>query len=128
MNVYDKKVLIVDDEPGIIKLVKLQLQQAGFKPENIYEAAGAQECVEKLSSGLKADLVILDIMMPGKDGFWAIGAIKTMAGLEKVRVIFYTALPEDEVRRSCRLYGADGYILKGSDGKSLADKAVDLLI
>jgi DNA-binding response OmpR family regulator len=37
MNVYDKKVLIVDDEPGIIKLVKLQLQQAGFKPENIYE-------------------------------------------------------------------------------------------
>jgi|GEM_PF-3400967 CheY-like chemotaxis protein len=127
MDVYDKTVLIVDDEPRIIELVKLQLQQAGFKPENLHVASGAQECVEKLSSGLKADLVILDIMMPGKDGYWAIGAIKTMAGLEKVRVIFYTAMPEDEVRRSCMLYGADGYVLKGSDGKNLADKAADLL-
>ena len=100
MSVHDKTILIVDDETSIIKLVKLQLQQAGFKPENLHEASSAQACVEKLSSGLKADLVILDIMMPGKDGYWAIGAIKTMAGLEKVRVIFYTALPEDVVRRS----------------------------
>jgi CheY-like chemotaxis protein len=106
------RYLIVDDEPDVIRIVRFFLEDSGCKPDQLYDAYSAQECVEKIEE-VKPDMVILDVMMPGKDGLWACAVIKSRPEFEKVKVVLYTALPEDEIRLKAKLCGADGFMQKG---------------
>ena len=100
-----KNILIVDDEPDIREILRYNLEKAGF---NITEAVSGNDALNKLSKEL--DLAILDIMMPGKDGYEVCRKIREQGNT--VPIIFLTAMDRefDEVRGL--EVGCDDYVKK----------------
>ena len=88
-----KNILIVDDEPDIREILRYNLEKAGF---NITEAVNGDDALDKVSKDL--DLAILDIMMPGRDGYEVCRKIREQGNT--VPIVFLTAMDRefDEVR------------------------------
>ena len=107
-----KNILIVDDEPDIREILRYNLEKAGF---NITEAVSGNDALNKLSKEL--DLAILDIMMPGKDGYEVCRKIREQGNT--VPIIFLTAMDRefDEVRGL--EVGGDDYVKKPFSPKML---------
>ena len=107
-----KNILIVDDEPDIREILRYNLEKAGF---NITEAITGDDALNKLSKDL--DLAILDIMMPGKDGYEVCRKIREQGNT--VPIIFLTAMDRefDEVRGL--EVGGDDYVKKPFSPKML---------
>lgn len=101
----DKKILVVDDEKSIADIVKFNLEKEGFMVEVAYDGEEAVEKVFKTSP----DLVLLDIMLPKKDGFQVLKEIRKEL---KIPVLMLTA-KEEEVDKVLGLeLGADDYVTK----------------
>lgn len=104
-----KKILIVEDRPEIRKLVLMALNHA---PYELHEAANGETGLT-LAQTLRPDLVLLDVMMPGKlDGFAVCRAIKNDPQLAGIRVIMVTALAQESDLAQGRAAGADDYLVK----------------
>ena len=102
------KILIVDDEPRIRELIREHLQYAGY----VCEEAGDGSAALSLLSGGGFDLVILDVMLPGEDGFSILKKLRNTPSLRRLPIIMVTAKSSelDTVRGlDC---GADDYITK----------------
>ena len=99
------KVLIADDEKEIRNLLRLYLENEGFK---IFEASSGDE-VEKIVMNDKPDICLLDIMMPGKDG---LHALQDLRKISNIPVIIISARVADEERILGLNLGADDYITK----------------
>ncbi len=101
----DNKVLVVDDERAIADIIKFNLEKEGFIVDTAYDG---EEGLEKVKS-LQPNLVVLDIMMPKKDGFQVLKEIRMSY---KIPVIMLTA-KEEEVDKVLGLeLGADDYVVK----------------
>ncbi|MFL3028270.1 MAG: response regulator transcription factor [Candidatus Neomarinimicrobiota bacterium] len=107
-----KNILIVDDEPDIREILRYNLEKAGF---NVTEATSGDDALNKLSKDL--DLAILDIMMPGKDGYQVCKKIREQGNT--LPIIFLTAMDRefDEVRGL--EVGGDDYVKKPFSPKML---------
>ncbi len=106
MNLYDCKILLVDDEKTLRDMVSGFLRRAGF--HNVTVAAGCLEA-EELFALKEPHLVLLDIMLPDGDGF---SLLKKLRQLSEVPVIFLSARDEDESRLRGLGLGADDYVTK----------------
>ena len=82
------RILVVDDEKGLVKLIRLNLEQDGFE---VVEANNGAEAMEKLRVTLP-DLVLLDVMMPDMDGFQVLKMIREIGNTP---VIMLTAKGEE---------------------------------
>ena len=102
----NKKLLLVDDEPELLKMVTSILSDDGFK--NIVTAGSVGEGVSAVQDE-KPDLAILDVMLPDGDGFSLMQQIRTFSD---VPVIFLTAKDEAADKLSGLGLGADDYIAK----------------
>jgi two-component system KDP operon response regulator KdpE len=113
-------ILVADDDPPILRLVRLKLQTEGYA---VVTAANGQEALEALSEH-HPDLVILDVMMPVLDGF---EALQRMRQTSSVPIILLTARSggQDKVRGLDR--GADDYVTKPFDPDELAARVAALL-
>ena len=80
------KILVTDDEPDMVDIVRLVLKQAGFEIETAYSG---MECIEKASS-TGFDLIILDIRMPELDGWGTLRKLKESGITNKTKVIILT--------------------------------------
>lgn len=101
----DKKILVVDDEKSIADIVKFNLEKEGYTVDLAYDG---EEAVKKVYEVLP-DLVLLDIMLPKKDGFQVLREIRKEF---KIPVLMLTA-KEEEVDKVLGLeLGADDYITK----------------
>ncbi len=98
-------ILIVDDEPRYVRLMEANLMTENYR---VYQAYNGQQAVEMVAS-LKPDLVLLDVMMPGLDGFGACGRIREFSS---VPIIMVTAKGEEQDRVRGLDLGADDYIVK----------------
>ena len=99
------KILVVDDEPHLLKLVRTNLEAAHYKVVTAMEGASALSMIDKEG----ADLVILDVMMPGVDGYQVLEKVREFS---TVPIIMLTAKDQDvDVVRGFSL-GADDYIRK----------------
>lgn len=103
---HSKKLLLVDDEPELLKMVSAILKDAGF--ENIVTAASVKEGVAKTQSE-KPDLAILDVMLPDGDGFSLMQQLRSFTDMP---VIFLTARDEAADKLAGLGLGADDYIAK----------------
>ncbi len=103
---HSKKLLLVDDEPELLKMVAGILIDAGF--ENIVVAASVKEGVAKTEKE-KPDLAILDVMLPDGDGFSLMRQLRTFTDMP---VIFLTAKDEAADKLAGLGLGADDYISK----------------
>lgn len=81
-----KTVLVVDDQPHIVRLIQVNLEKEGFQ---VVTAGDGVEGLQKLHA-LKPDLVILDVIMPRKDGFEVLREIKTDPSLSEIPVVMLT--------------------------------------
>lgn len=106
MNLYDCKILLVDDEKALRDMVGGFLRRAGFHKVTV--AVNCQEA-EELFRLKEPQLVLLDVMLPDGDGFFL---LKKMREISDVPVIFLSARDEDENRLRGLGLGADDYIAK----------------
>jgi len=106
-------ILVVDDEPAIVQVIRERLVREGFQVQAVGSAQAAQEAVEEAP----ADLIILDLMLPDLDGFELLRRLR-LAGCE-VPVIILTARDDDvDVVVGLEL-GADDYVVKPFNPREL---------
>ncbi|MFH1436174.1 MAG: response regulator [Pseudomonadota bacterium] len=120
-----KKILIADDSlfmRTMLKDILARLFDAGMPDEGcaVFEAATGTEAFEKFLAE-KPDLVLLDVIMPGREeeGVALLGDI--MDHDPGSRVVMITAIEQDEMMEKCRELGAKGYVVKPFDEKQVAD-------
>ena len=109
-----KTMMVVDDEPMIVKVVKDIFKEEGYK---VITALSGQECLEKLKK-TSVDLILLDIMMPGMDGWDTCAKIKGDKKTEKIPIVFLTA-KADPVSKSMGRLASSDYITKPFEMKNL---------
>ncbi|MCX6003432.1 MAG: response regulator [Chloroflexi bacterium] len=114
-----KKILIADDEPNIRLAVRRMLSQS----YEILEAGNGQEAIG-IARARKPDLILMDVMMPGMDGYAACSAIKNDSELKKIPVVMLTALGFQLNKGLAAKLGADDYITKPFSQQDLL-KAID---
>ncbi|MBM7855324.1 DNA-binding response OmpR family regulator [Desulfohalotomaculum tongense] len=105
-NIKNKKILIVDDEPEIRKMIEGFLRKEGFF--RIYLAANCEETL-KICHSIKPQIAILDVMLPDGDGFTLLSSIRQFS---QMPIFFLTAKGEDQDRLLGLGLGADDYIVK----------------
>lgn len=123
MKKQDIRILLVDDEPDILEILKYNLSSEGY---GVYTARNGVEGVEKAKKK-KPHLIILDVMMPEMDGIEACETIRNTKGLEDTIITFLTARGEDYSQVAGFEAGADDYITKPIKPKLLLSKVKSLL-
>ena len=123
MKKQDIKILLVDDEPDILEILKYNLSAQGYQ---IYTAKNGADGVDKAKKK-QPHLIILDVMMPEMDGIEACEIIRNTKGLENTIITFLTARGEDYSQVAGFDAGADDYITKPIKPKVLVSKIKALL-
>ncbi|AEH61506.1 response regulator receiver protein [Methanosalsum zhilinae DSM 4017] len=109
------KILVVDDEPDIVELIKLSFAR---QPYDFIAAYSGEEAVEKAREELP-DLILLDIMMPGMDGYEVVEQLKQIEDTREIPVIMVSAKTDvDDKVRGMEL-GIDDYISKPFDKREM---------
>ncbi len=102
-----KKVLVLEDEKSIRDFVVLNLSRAGY---DIIEAASGEEALELFDKNPDTDIAVLDVMLPGIDGFEVCKTIR--ASNQKVGIIMLTAKVQETDKVTGLMNGADDYVAK----------------
>lgn len=116
MENQEKVVLVVEDDAETILLLRLMFRQHGIK---IVAKPNGEESLAAANT-LKPDLVLLDIMMPGMDGWEIYQRMKASSKLQEIPIIVVTARPKSIARMHGQYFDAvDGYVAKPFDPRSL---------
>jgi CheY-like chemotaxis protein len=107
-RVASLRVLLVDDDPSLRTLYRFNLEASGM---SVVEAPDGETALELLTGGLP-DVVLLDVMMPGIDGWEVAVRLAAEPRTAKLPIIFITALADDEARARGLNSGAIGYLTK----------------
>lgn len=113
-----KKILIADDEPDILEILQYNLQAEGFE---VSTAKNGNEAIEK-AKRILPDLIILDIMMPGKTGMEVCNTLRAQPVFKNTLIIFLTALSDEGTEIKGLETGADDYLTKPVSPKVLVSK------
>jgi DNA-binding response OmpR family regulator len=113
-----KKILIVDDNPQIVRLLAMRLKASNF---DVVAAYDGYQCIP-VAKKESPDLILLDIKMPLGGGIGAYETLKGMADTSIIPVIFITAEPSTEVKNLVMEMGADGFVAKPFDSEDLLEK------
>jgi two-component system alkaline phosphatase synthesis response regulator PhoP len=108
MEVFQGKILIVDDEPDIVEFIRYYLKNKGYL---INSAQDGVEAIRKAKE-FRPDLILLDVMMPNKDGIETLRDLRRMKEFDNTAVIFLTALHDEKHEIEGLQTGADDYIAK----------------
>ena len=104
----EKRILVIEDDKAINHLIAYNLRKNGFSPESVYDGSEAQ----KMLSREKFDVAIVDIMLPGVDGFHICKRIKEDPSLFRTFVVMLTARCEPQDKVYGHLVGTDCYLTK----------------
>ncbi|HET7115354.1 MAG TPA: response regulator [Hanamia sp.] len=113
-----RTILIADDEPDILEIIHFNLQAEGYHMVN---AGNGNEAIE-LAKLHKPDLIILDVMMPGKTGLEVCKILRSNKEFENTIIIFLTALNDDNTQIKGLETGGDDYITKPISPKVLISR------
>jgi len=118
-----RRVLIVDDEPNIVVSLEFLLRQQG------YEVIVARDGEEALAAAAerRPDLVVLDVMLPGIDGFEVCRRLRERTDLAGLKIVLLTARGRDVERVRGLEEGADDYITKPFSTRDLMKRVAELL-
>jgi two-component system alkaline phosphatase synthesis response regulator PhoP len=121
MNI-PKKILIADDEPDILEIIQFNLAVEGFE---VITAKNGDEAIEQAKKHLP-DLIILDVMMPGKTGIETCNILRTQPAFKETLIIFLSALSDEGTEIRGLESGADDYLTKPIRPKILISKVIAL--
>ena len=122
-NHIRNRILLVDDEPGIRKILRLFLELEGY---TVYEAVTANQALSLIKKE-KPDLVILDVILCGQTGFDACEAIKRDPETKDTIVFLFTALNQEHDFREGQRVGCDLYLTKPQNPRDIVDKINEFL-
>jgi two-component system cell cycle response regulator DivK len=118
-----EQILIVEDNPKNMKLVRDLLQHHGY---STIGAPSAEEALAAVTSRAP-DLILMDIALPGMDGFEALRRLKADRDTRRIPVCALTAFAMDDDRERCLSAGFDGYLVKPINVTEFPDQVRDLL-
>jgi len=108
MDIKGKKIVIVEDDEHIAKIYKIQFDKGGILN---FIASDGEEGLAMITAE-KPDLVILDLMLPKKDGFWVLEEMKKNPDLSKISVIVLSNLGQKVDKDRAMALGAVEYLVK----------------
>ncbi|MFZ2831864.1 MAG: response regulator [Minisyncoccia bacterium] len=108
MSEHKKKILIVEDDEHIVRVYEMKFVREGYE---IIVTANGEVAIEKITSE-KPDLIILDLMVPKKDGFMVLEEIKKIPLLAKIPVLVLSNLGQQSDKDRARALGANDYMVK----------------
>lgn len=118
-----KKILVADDQPDVIQILRLKLESRGFQ---VIAARNGDECLKKVREE-GPDLLVLDICMPGFDGSEVANKLKQDPKYRKLPIIFLTALRSQEEEQEGRAIANHLVFAKPFNPTEIADKIEELL-
>ena len=118
MDISSIKVLVVDDDPDIVEILKYNLKNSGY---SVKSAGNGVEAIKKAKKFIP-DIILMDVMMPEMSGIEACEEIKSIDQLSQAIIIFLSARSEDYTQISAYDAGADDYISKPVKPKILLKK------
>jgi len=118
-----RKILVIDDEVQLVKVVQVRLEQADYE---VISAHDGQEGLDKAQKE-NPDLIILDLMLPKMDGHKVCGLLKSDTKHNKIPIIIFTAKAQQEDLKISKEMGADVYVTKPFDLQKLLKTIEDLL-
>ncbi len=113
-----RKILIADDEPDILEILQFNLQKEGY---DVVTAKNGDEAIEQAKK-TNPDLIILDIMMPGKTGLEACNVLRMNPLFAGTLIVFLTAMSDENTEIKGLETGADDYITKPISPKVFLSK------
>ncbi len=115
-----KKICIFDDKPEIAELIKMILERHGYQTVVFHESADAIAKIEKE----KPDLILIDIMMPEKDGYQVCDEVRCNDAIKHIPVIVVTgtAVEKEVINQAFETYGARDYLVKPFEPDELLEK------
>ncbi len=118
-----KKILLVDDEVDILKIIGLRINSWGYES---LKAKNGKEAI-KIVQEKKPDLVVLDFMLPDMDGITVIKELRRIS--KNIPIIMFTAYPNSTTMHETEKLGISAYVAKfsvASDAQSLLKEAIEL--
>ena len=112
-----KKILIVDDEPDVVVPIQFLMEQQGYSVMAAYRGEDALDLIYHY----KPNLVLLDIMLPGIDGWEVCEIIRLNQNYRDIKIVFLTAKGRDEDIAKGLALGADAYITKPFSNDELVE-------
>ena len=123
-----KRILVVDDEPDFVAVVKINLEKAGFQVETAFDG---EEALGKVRAN-PPDAIVLDVMMPERDGYSVSAALKADKRFKSIPVLLLTAVAEHVTSTRYSHYDgmameADDYLAKPASAEQIIDRLKRLL-
>ena len=123
-----KRILVVDDEQDFVSVVKANLEKSGFQVETAYDGVEALGKVKKNPP----DAIVLDVMMPEKDGYSVCKELKANRRTKRIPVLMLTAVAEHVTSTRYSHYDgmameADDYLPKPASAEQIIDRLKHLL-
>lgn len=123
MNAQPKKVLLVEDEDNIALALEFLIARRGFGLKRVANGTDALEALE----AERPDLVVLDVMLPGRSGYEIAQIIREREDLRDIKVLMMTASGGEVERQKGLAIGADAFFTKPFDTRQLTDEICSLL-
>ena len=117
------KILVVDDEPNIVLSFEFLMKQAGFQVRTASDGEAGLAAI----AAEQPDLVLLDVMMPRKNGYEVCQAIRANPDWKAIRIIMLTAKGREVEREKGLALGADDYITKPFSTQEVVERVRELL-
>ena len=122
-RVVSASILVVDDEPNIVLSLEFLLKQAGFRVRTVANGEAALAAIAQEPP----DLVLLDVMIPGRDGYAVCQEIRSNPAWRDMRIIMLTAKGGDIQREKGLSLGADEYVTKPFSTRELVERVRRML-
>jgi len=123
MTSAELKVLIVDDEPNIVIALEFLLEREGFA---VHKAYNGQQAIAQAQQ-LVPDIIVLDVMMPGMDGFEVARQIRNNPALEYTKIVFLTAKGTQRDKETGYAHGAVYYLIKPFDNEVFVATILEIM-
>jgi DNA-binding response OmpR family regulator len=117
------KILIVDDEPNIVLSLEFLMKQAGY---HVRTASDGEAALQALADE-PADLILLDVMMPRKNGYEVCQSIREDPALKSMKIVMLTAKGREVEREKGLALGADDYVTKPFATLEIVEKVKSML-
>jgi DNA-binding response OmpR family regulator len=118
-----KKVLVVDDEPHVVRTLTFVLKKEGYE---VFSATNGEEAVNQVHE-LKPDLIFLDVMMPKKNGYEVCQELKSQADFNSIYIIVLSAKGQEADKEKAISLGANEFITKPFSPAGVISRVKELL-
>jgi DNA-binding response OmpR family regulator len=118
-----QSILVAEDERNLVEALSFLMRRAGYE---VVVARDGPATIE-MTRTLGPDLILLDIMLPGFDGFEVVSAIKKANPAKQPRIIMLTAKGHEKDRRKALALGVDDYVTKPFSNRDVVDRVRALL-